>query len=300
VAEADRRFRFAQFEFPWALGPDDGRYVVRGPGPSEPSHVLVLGTLGAPQRRLMSGRRPRARAPEPSPEPVTTSRATVIDAEALGAAEAEDWLAGLGEEERDRELADALRVLNRALHAHRLAAADAWINDVSRDQALVARLGHGSGDQVADGRWAQAIEVPLDRRRRERRVGALRPQERVAALLASRDTPLACEELTLRARLDIDAGRVREAALQLRVALEAGIAELDNPPHGAEMPRRLAELRDLRGVVGAAANAAVAGELPDESRQAVEHALGRLEAALRARAAAGPLQFPGEQPKAEG
>jgi hypothetical protein len=299
VAEANRRFRFAQFEFPWALGPDDGRYVLRESGQSEPSHVLVLRTLGAPQRRLMGGRRPRAAAPEPSPEPVTTTRATVIDVEPLGVAEAEGWLAGLGEEERDRDLAEALRVLNRALHAHRLAAADAWINDVSRDQALVVRLGHGRGDQVADGRWAQAIEVPLDRRRRERRLAALRPQERVAALLGGRDKPLAAEELTLRARLDMEAGRVREAALQLRVALEAGIAELDNPPHGAEMPRRLAELRDQRGAVGAAANAAVAGELPDESRKAIEHALSRLEAAVRARAAAGPLEFAEGQPKAE-
>jgi hypothetical protein len=290
VAEPDRRFSFAQFEFPWALGPDDGRYVLREPGEAEPSHVLVLRTLGAPQRRLLTSRRPRAAAPEPPPEPVTTSRATVIDTKQLSAAEAERWLEGLGEEERDRELADALRVLNRALHAHRLAAADAWINDVSRDQALVVRLGHGSGDQVADGRWAQAIDIPTDRRRRQRRLAALRPQERVAAFLGGRDAPLACEELTLRARLDLDAGRAREAALQLRVALEAGLVELDNPPHGASMPGRLAELREARAAVGAAANAAVAGELPDELSAEVENVLGRLEAALRARAAAGPLQ----------
>ena len=300
MAEADRRFSFAQFEFPWALGPEDGRYVLREPGRSEPGHVLVLRTLGAAERRLLRGRRPSPAPPEPAPEPVTTTRATVIDTEPRSAAEAERWLSGLGEEERDRELARALRVLNRALHAHRIAAADAWTNDVSREQALVARLGHGSGEEVADGRWAQAVEVPLDRRRRQRRLAVLRPQERVAALLGGHDAVLAAEELTLRARLDLEAGRVREAALQLRVALEAGLAELDHPPHGVDMPRRLAELRDERHAVGAAANAAVAGELPQESREAVERVLVRLEAALRARAAAGTLYREEANPKVEG
>jgi hypothetical protein len=39
--------------------------------------------------------------------------------------------------------------------------------------------------------------------------------------------------------------------------------------------------------MGEAANAALAGELPPEHAEAVEHALGRLEAALRARSAGG-------------
>ena len=47
-------FRFAQVEYPWALGPPDGRYLLRAPGdpPDAPAtHVLALMTLGAPERR---------------------------------------------------------------------------------------------------------------------------------------------------------------------------------------------------------------------------------------------------------
>lgn len=290
--EGNRRFRFAQFEFPWALGPDDGRYVLRDRGAADPSHVLVLSTLGAPQRRWLRGRRPREAPPQPEPEPVSTARATVIDARAVSAGEAGDWLAGMRGPQAGGPLAAALEVLNRALAAHRLSAADPYVHEVSREQALVARLGHGAGEQVADGRWEAAIEVPLDRRRRQRRVAALRPQERMAALLAGREDPLACEELVLRARVDMDAGRPREAALQVRVALEAGIAELADGHGGVAMQERLGELRDQRGAVGSAANQALAGPLSADTVKAVEHALGRLEAALRARAAARPAATP--------
>jgi hypothetical protein len=282
----ERRFRFAQFELPWGLGPDDGRYVLRDADTREPSHVLVLATLDAPQRRRLRRRRPRSAAPEPEPAPVSTSRVTVIDAEPLTPDRAEAWLGGLGRQEAADALDDGLRALNRALRAHRVAAADPSIHDVSREQTLVSRLGHGSGEQVADGRWAEAIEIPLDPGRRQRRIAALRPQERVAALLAGRDRPLACEELTLRARVDLRAGRPREAALQLRVALEAAIAEL-RPDDAGDMSRRLEELRDRRRVVGSAANEALAAGPAPATVRAMDDALGRLEAALRARAAAG-------------
>ena len=67
------------------------------------------------------------------------------------------------------------------------------------------------------------------------------PEERFAALLGGRESPLAAEELVLRARADLDAGRPREAALQARVALEALLAELGRPPStglGASSGRR--------------------------------------------------------------
>lgn len=286
--DGDRRFRFAQFEVPWALGPDDGRYVLRSTDTREPSHVLVLTTLSAPQRRLLRRRRPRPADPEPDPQPVPTSRVTVIAAQALSPEEADAWLEGMRGQAASEVLDEALRAVNRALRAHRVAAADPSIHDLAREQALVSRLGYGSGEQVADGRWARAIEIPLDPRRRQRRIAALRPQERIAALLGGRDRPLACEELALRARVDLRAGRPREAALQLRVALEAAIAEL-RPDDAGDMSRRLEELRDRRAAVGSAANEALAGEPTQATARAVEEALGRLEAALRARAAAGLL-----------
>jgi hypothetical protein len=248
--------------------------------------VVVLATLGAPQRRLLRGRRPSEAPPQPEPAPVTTARATVIDTAEVGDDEAAAWLssgaAGAAEE--------ALELLTRAVHAHRLAAADPGVPPLSLEWALVVRVGYGSGEQVAEGGWTEALELPLPRgsRVRRRRVAALRPQERLAALLTGRDEALACELLVLRAREDLDAGRWREAALQVRVALEAALAELERSPGGAaDMARRVGELRDQRGPVGTAANAALQGELDDAAREAVQHALGRLEAALRARSAAG-------------
>jgi hypothetical protein len=251
--------------------------------------VLVLATLGAPQRRLMGGKRAQKAEPEPGPTPVATARATVIHAAPLTDGEAEAWLKSLDDEAQDTELARALAVLNGAVQAHRVAAADPGLHDVTLDRALVARLGHGSGDQVAEGRWAAALEVPVQRRRtRERRTASLRPQERIAALLGGRDEALACELLVLRARADVDAGRMREAALQLRVALEAGIAELAEAGAAApDIDERLDELRGRRAEIGAAANAALEGPLTPEQSRAVDETLGRLEAALRARSAAG-------------
>ena len=80
-----------------------------------------------------------------------------------------------------------------ALHAHRTAAMDPHVREVSREQALVVRLGVGDGEQVADGRWTEAIELApfAPGRRQSVRAGVLRPQERLAALLSGRDVALA-------------------------------------------------------------------------------------------------------------
>jgi hypothetical protein len=168
----------------------------------------------------------------------------------------------------------------------RAATADPHVREVRREQAVVVRAGFGEGDQVADGRWVKALELPLVTRR-ARRDAALRPQERLGALLGGRDAVLACEELALRARQDVDAGRRREAALQLDAALAAGLAELEPWSSRGDLAERLAELRDLRGAVQAAARAALQGGVEDEDDAAVRHGLQRLEAALRARTALG-------------
>src|SRR6185436_15674724 len=109
-----------------------------------------------------------------------------------------------------------------------------------------------------------------------RRESALRPQERLAAVLGGRDVLLACEELALRARLDVDRGRYREAAFQVRVALEAAIAELEPWASRGDLAERLAALREQRAPVGAAANAALQGGLDDFAIDAVTRALERI------------------------
>jgi hypothetical protein len=88
----------------------------------------------------------------------------------------------------------------------------------------------------------------------------------------------------LRARVDLDNGRVAHAAVELRGAYAAALAELPGERR-EDLAIRLAELEKLRVGVERQARAALArGELDDE---VVSHALGRLEATLRARTATG-------------
>jgi hypothetical protein len=235
--------------------------------------VLVLRTLGAPQRRLLSGRKGRS-VDSADPEPVPTSRATLVAPEPFGGGEdeARAWLQDLrGDKDRAAEELDrAVRRLNRGLHAQRVSSADPYARDVAADGALVVRIGYGSGEEAADGRFAEAWELPRERRRTRRSMEA--PEERFAAILGGRDQALACEELVLRARADLDAGRVREAALEARVALEALLAELPGGTDG---------LDELRGPVGDAANAALRGDLGQDVVGALVDAVERMEQALR-------------------
>jgi len=249
----------------------------------EPTHVVVLASLGAPQRVRLGRprRRRRAAPPQPPPTPVATARVTLIAARQFdGRGEAERWLARV---DLEAEIAEALAALNRLLQLQRIATADATVRDVGRGQALAARVGVGVGEQVAEGRWARAVDVGAPQRRR--RSAVLHPDERLSALLAGRDAALACEELALRARSDLAGGRHREAALQLHIALAAALRELAPWAPRADLAVRLEELRGLQPAVDAAAAAALEGGLDDDANAAVEHGLRRLEAALRARSA---------------
>jgi hypothetical protein len=240
--------------------------------------VVVIGGMSAPRPRLR-------RRGVPEPAGVAVTRATVIDAGPLdGEAAAAAWLAAAGRVHEER-VAAALAVLNRALHARRIATADPYGGEIAQRHALATRIGYGTGEQVAEGRWAQAQELAPARHKRARE-SALRPQERFAALLAARDVALACELLALRARLDREHGRDREAALQLEAALGAAVAELAGWLELDGMRERVAELSGLVPGVAAAAAAARSGTLDETGREAVGHALARLEAALRARTAA--------------
>jgi hypothetical protein len=286
---ASRRFLFVQFEFPWTLGPEPGRYTIRERLGEAPAHILVLRTLGAPERRLLPmGRRSRHAPLEPPPVPVPTSRATLVDTAALGSREAAERR--LREINLDALVDAAIARLNRVLHAHRVAVADPYAREVAREQALVVRVGYGDGEHVAEGRWDRARELPTapaGRRGGRRGSAALRPQERLAAVLAGRDAVLACEELALRVRSDVDAGRLREAALQLSVAFETALAELEPWREQPALAARLPELRASSEDVAAAAGAALRGGLDDEHVETVRSVLARVEAALRARTAEG-------------
>ncbi len=104
---------------------------------------------------------------------MTTGRATVIAAAEpfVDAAAAARWLAAAGE----AELASHLEVLTRSLHTFQVVTADPFAEPVGRDQLLVARVGYGQGEEVADGQWSEAREL-LPARRRVRRSRILEPQ----------------------------------------------------------------------------------------------------------------------------
>jgi hypothetical protein len=242
---------------------------------------LVLATLGASERRRRLAKRKRQAEPEPEPTLVSTGRATIIEVGDPFPSESEAgaWLREAGE----AELEAGIEVLNRALHAFRLVIADPYLVPVGRHPALVARVGFGAGEQVADGLWTEATELLL-KSGRQRRSAVLHPQARLAAALSGRERALASQELTLRARLDLEHGRAREAALQVLVALDAALAEVALDPTVETLADRLEELRGRRDQTAAAAQAALAGPLEPEQIDGVDFTLKRLEAVFRARA----------------
>lgn len=328
-----RLFIFIQLEFPWALGPADGRYLLRAQADAEPERVVVFETLASARPGRRAGgedgisairRRLGARAahPEASTEPaaVTTTRVTIIDPISLSAEhQARAWLDDL---DREHEVATALAILNRVLQMHRIASADPHVHELSTAHAIAIRAGWGEGEQVASGNWMHARELAPARtgRRPSRarpgagraRSHALRPQERLAALLGARSDALLCEELALRARLDLDQGRLAHAAIELDGALAAAVPELRGEGR-QDLALRIDELNQLHE--GVALQAALArpqtpggveraagverpqtpagveraddGEAAELDEDVITHALQRLEAALRARSATG-------------
>jgi hypothetical protein len=274
-----------QWEFPGRLGPPPGRYPVRRYAGDEVRQIVVIGGLDAPRRGRRRRRTARA-VGEPEPRPVEVTRATVIDAAPMRNRDAADaWLEEAAGAAAETVLADALVTLNRAVAAYRVAAVDPYVADVDERRALATRVGYGAGEEVADGRWEAARELgpaPAPGR-------AMSPDERLAALLSARDVALACEELALRARADLDHGRGREAAMQAHLALEAAIAELESWRGRADMAERLDELAGHREALAAAANEAIQGGLGPDTEAAVAAALARIEAALRARTARGEI-----------
>lgn len=280
-------FGFAQLDFAGTLSLGDGRYLERG---EDEEQVLVIRTLGSPPQPHRRRRRAKGVEPDPGAEPLPLTRVTAIRAFAPFADEdeAHRWLdeATEAEETADVIVADAVALLNRALHAQWVAAAEPHAAELTPERAVAVRIGFGAGEEVADGRFRAAREVDVwatGASRRRRREEGMRPQERVAAVLGGRERFAVCETLLLRARADLDAGRDREAALQLRVGLEALLAELGESPGGEDHAEDLATLRENRREAGEAANEALAGELSSQRLGQVTELLALSERVLRRR-----------------
>jgi hypothetical protein len=282
-----RLFGFSQFEFAGTLAVADGRYVIRD---GETERVLVLETLGAPppsRRRRRRSREAEAGAPL---ESLPLSRATAVRASEPFDAEEEAarWLeqASADEEAVDALVAEGIALLNRALHAHAVASGDPYSQALTPRGAATVRLGYGSGEEVASGEFSAARKVDTQAgpaTRRQQRAEELRPQERLAAVLGGRESFDACETLVLRARYDLDGGRPREAALQLRVGVEALLAELrsalSDPGHKEDM----GILEAHRGDIGDLANTALRGDLDATHLQTLQDIQAICERVLRRR-----------------
>lgn len=274
-----------QFDLPGTIGVPDGRYLARG---NDGERVLVVETVGAPAPPRRRRRRPKeSEATEPDSLPLT--RVTAIRAQEPfeSEADASDWLrkATAGEDSIDAAVAAGIGLLNRALHAQAVASADPLGFEVRAEGATTVRIGHGSGKEVATGRFSAAREVDVragssPRRRRDEE---LRPQERIAAVLGGRERLDTCETLILRARADLDADRRREAALQLRIGVEAMLVELAGALADPDHDRDMAELEGRRQEAGEAANAALRGDLSAGEEHKVAELLAICERILRRR-----------------
>jgi hypothetical protein len=247
--------------------------------------VLVVAVADAPQppRRRLRRTRPKDSDPEPEPQRLPVSTLTVIRPEPLD--DAGGWLAALREDDASirAELADALELVNAALHAQRTATLDPNLADLSPERALAVRVGFGTGQELAESRFSEAIDVPHAVRRR--RVETLRPQERIAAVVGRRERVPPAELLLLRARADLDAGRTSEAALQLRIGVDAllfGPRRASDQDEAAD----LAAIDERRGLAARAADDALQGELSEERLAEVAETLRLCERVLRRRALA--------------
>jgi hypothetical protein len=279
LAAPPRLFPFVQLDLPGTVGLDEGRYLGR-----EPERVLVVRIANPqpPPRRRLGRTKPKDADPSSAPVAVPVTTLTVVTPEPLGdAGAAAAWLARVRADDDAIEAAivGALELVNRAVHAHRTAIGDPGVGDVVAEAALAVRIGFGDGDELADGRYAEAIDVPASGRRR-RRVEALRPTERVAGVLAGREIVAACELLLLRARADLDAGRRREAAMQLRSGMEAMLADRAGfTASGQEAD--LAAVEAARPAVENAAETALKSDLGPAEAEAVAEALRVAERVLR-------------------
>jgi hypothetical protein len=273
---AGQLFPFLQLDFPFPLGPVDGRYLARPSQEGGGVEVMVLRTLDAERK---PGRRPRrVEGTEAEPESAPVSRVTVIGAEAFSDEDAaRAWLNETCQDPED-DVDRALRSLNRVLQGHRIAAHDPYVREVSRGQAHRVRIGFGTGDELVEGSHSEAFVIPPPRRKRRQ---MLEPQGELAGILGGRRPAMPSEDLLLRARLDLTEGRTRQAAIQAAGAGDALEAEME---HDESLPaevrawltERLPALREL-------ARAALSREPGDGAAETIDDVVAGMERIVRRR-----------------
>jgi hypothetical protein len=215
----------------------EGRYLVRD---RDDERVLIVQELDAPRPQRRGRRRARPVAPG-EPEQVPVTRVTVTGESLDDAPSGSAWLKRTTSDRElgSRELRAATRIVNRALSALRAESKDPLVQDIGATKALAIRLGHGTGDELAEGRWTEASQLPQPRRGR---LDDVESQTRVAAVLAGRDDVHPAETLMQRARLDAQQGRNAEARYGLQAA-RAALRE-EPGPRGDRLLKELAAIEE--------------------------------------------------------
>lgn len=296
-------FGFVQFEFTHAIGPHAGRYVVAHddhldadgaarrlddptrreqltgvtmrPGGADVLAVTVLAGTPARAPRLRRRAKEAPAEADGAPEVPLLRASYVRAADPLGDRAAADAVLDAIAAEEDHQLDwvdDGLAVVNRAIRAYRAGARDPYVTEVARRDARVVRIGYGTTEEVADGRWTRAIVLPPAVGAKASREERLAPSETTADVLARRGSVLEAEDVLLRAWVDLDHGRLRAAALQVQAAARLLAVELAGI---ADERTDLDALRDRADDVG---DEALADDPP--SAGTVEEVLVALERAV--------------------
>ena len=263
MAPAGSLVPFVQFDLPGTGGLPDGKYLVRT-GNEVADTVLVCELIGAlPARGRLRGRKPEEQNAGEAESTLPVRRVACALPDRFEHSDAADaWLdAAIGDGAAEL-VAGALALVNQAIAAHRVAAADPAIAEVGIDDPLAIRIGYGSGDELAAAAWTRAIKLPPSRRRK-RHPGTedIRAPQRMAAILSGRDSADPWELHALRAQTDLDAGRDSEAAAEVRAA----IASFDAAPpdFAANLREEIAgRLSDARGLFGPMTGGAGPGGAP--------------------------------------
>jgi hypothetical protein len=241
-------FGFVQFEFTHAIGPHAGRYVVANPASVDEhgaaprsgdvrraqalagvtmtagtADVLAITIVEAPAARPKLRRRATPADAQIGGDEVPLLLATFIrGTEPMDRAQADALVQRVAQSDELQEglVADGLAALNLAIVGYRAGARDPYVTEVARRDARRVRVGYGTREQVAGGRWEQAITLPPELARKPSREERLAPSEVTASVLSGRGDVLEAETVLLRAYADLDHGRDRAAALQVRAAIQ--------------------------------------------------------------------------------
>lgn len=302
-------FLAVQFEFTHAIGPHAGRYVVAHPS-SVDADGAALRSDELSRRQLLSGqtmaagtadvlaltvvaaaapaaarpgrirRRSREADVAAGPADVPLMLATFIRAtEPMAEAEADALLLRIAEDDDAQQvwIADGLRVLNRAIRAYRAGSRDPYVTEVAQRDARFTRLGYGTTESLPDGRFTRAAILPPPVGVKPTREERLQPAETTADVLAGRTTILEGEDLLLRAYTDLDHGRTRAAALQVRAAVHLLELEFAAVEGGGALR---ADFESLAARADQLVAGVAVGPLGDADRVELEALLDNLERAI--------------------